>query len=1073
MQPEYRRAKSHPEYRARARQFLAVSNPVDPKELTRRLETWLLEEETRKLYNLPRPVKKVQTSSKASPVSIKSHRSASVSSRSAPIQPQSSIPLSNSQDTFARIVKFNKQQARSDAIRTQQTDTQKSDIRLAKSTDPHVSVDYPLPAAVRTTGKAEVPTARTKQLQQKVKFPKPPLEPRDAPTASKSRGERPKSLPYVPRYAGRSMVLTATPDPVKRESVHLLSQQVLNAYQKPSFRGHAINTQSTLKSSVAEPTSSALAKSLSFSESSQSTDASPTKDSHTSSPDYPSTGSTSRQSPIPPNQTALFKNGSNGARPKTWIPQNLVAAVKVRNEAHDQLMGRNNFQTTSVRMDAAEDGRSRTVLHEAATLSKERTADSLNARGGSKRKKTAFEDIVALGNKQGEQPNKPVEDIPVIIQPGERRPGVCDWAQESSDDEATESLIRRISRRLSRRRSTGEGETREEVHIAREGVKQGSKRDKLRRKQLAMLQNALEVSKDSEGGRKDWEQLPSQRRSPVSATTPQDVDDHPLRSHPAGDMLLENFQDNPSQPLAPEPTPPSSLPKLSPLLHHDLPPSPPPDPLLDVEVDLSLGSSKLDHPQGRDPMLKTSPKNHEDAQFEQKSNSSAPPPIHRTQTEPIPPHVHRNDLATLPSQRIAATHYYTPPSRSFTQPLERTKTEAVLQLWTHPTDFPARPKSFFHFDGAREGLDTPTSRGATEKEKRHSMFPSAPNKHIIDVIKQERPGSRGLSERRKSIFASGSADLDQARLQTCHKERRKSGFGSTDTSQSKTSERPKTVDSSKRKSFFGGGGDKILRPGTQQSQSSELPFERTSQHARKTSNGTQTSLPSVQNFSHQRSRSWARPVVDTDTGKEVAIEVGLAPRTSSRTESVKTVRPSRSLGPIDGSSTVPMATAFELDQMTSESIDLLRNQERLLRRMTSTSSVINIGIAPGIEVPFGVAFGRIGASTASGTPGDQTPIFPETVEIPKQSIPESRRKTRQSRFVETSSLFRGKSRMRRDSEAAREEDEEDGLNIQKRRDRLAVERVGAGSKAVSMPDLLEQVAGKEKKRSKWKFWKKT
>jgi hypothetical protein len=207
--------------------------------------------------------------------------------------------------------------------------------------------------------------------------------------------------------------------------------------------------------------------------------------------------------------------------------------------------------------------------------------------------------------------------------------------------------------------------------------------------------------------------------------------------------------------------------------------------------------------------------------------------------------------------------------------------------------------------------------------------------------------------------------------------------------------------------------------------------------------------------------------METDTGKEVAVEGRPASRGS-----VKSVHTAI------GVAEVPKIPSFELDRITAESIDLLRGQEKLLRRMTATSSVVNVSIAPGIEVPFGVAVGRIGAGTVPATPGRETPAVEETpARSRRKSLHDTAYKGRakQSRFVETVSIFKEMSRRRRDSEAVgqdRPDREDDGLRVQKQRDRLAVERLGAGRGAVSMLDLTEKAHVVEKRKSRWKFWKK-
>lgn len=994
-------------------------------------------------------MKRAQTSSNASPISIKSHRSSSVSSVSLPIGP---LPLSYNPDTLARSLKFHHLQNQQDELQ------RKSSIGITRTTDSLVAVDYPLHAALHAFGQLEASaTHKAPQL------PKPPPEPLDALISSKARKMRPKSLPYMPRYAGRSMVLTATPDPVKRESVHVLSQQVLDAY-KPSLP--AIDSYSPLNSDIAESSTSALPNTIYFSDISKSTDATPPKHSYTSSLDYPA-------SPISP---AVLKAGPNKVRPKTWNPRNLVNAIKARNEAQGKLMGRNNFQATKVMMDAAQYERGRIALnksfispHEAAARSRERTVDGLNATGGSRRKTTAFEDFVALDDGQAQAQNgnvKPVEGIPVIIQPGDRRPGAGDWAQNSSDEEESrDSLIRRLSRRVSRRRTTGEREDQEKVQAAMEELKEAVKREGRRGQQLAMRQTALEAAKTMKSDRKDWEQLPSQRRSPVTSAPPKEINSDPLRSHPPEETPLKQLQENPPKLSVQEPTPRSSLPTQSPpQIDPVLPPSPPEEQLLDFALDFSPSAPKPSPHHEREHKFQSFPKRLFCQPQSQQSETSSvphasptPPPILRTQTEPIPPKAPRNDLETLPSQKIAAIRNYTPPSRSFTQPLKHGKTELLQQERLHSRSFADRPKSLFNPASApsEQKDEIPESHPSSENDKRDPLS-STPTKQIDEPPKKER---------RKSLFGSSSADAEKdARPLSGHKEKRKSGFGSTDISQSKSSERPKTADSSKRRSFFGSGGDKTLSPSTTHSQSPEL-LRGQPHPERKGSDGTQVSVASMKKSS--RRQSWARPYMETDTGKEVAVEGRPASRGS-----VKSVRT------VIGVSEAPKVPAFELDHMTPESIDLLRGQEKLLRRMTATSSVVNVSIAPGIEVPFGVAVGRIGAATVPATPGRETPAVEETPERgDRKSLNGAAYKGRakQSRFVETGSIFREMGRRRRDSETVRRDGpdgEDDGLRVQRRRDRLEVERLGAGRRAVTMLDLTEKAHVVEKKKSRWKFWKK-
>jgi len=687
------------------------------------------------------------------------------------LQSQRPTSICYDQDKLARSVKFHQVQNEREG-RRREYEARSQTIGIEKSTDSCVAVDNSRKPNCHISSQAGtvLPVhAKTLPKPKEKQTAKPSNEARKGSSAATATRERPQSLAYYPRYAGRSMVLTATPDPVKRESVHLLSQSAVDAYQNPL--GDPVSEAKNAHRSTAGMPKLATSNM-------RATDTSPTTYTFGGLRDSKSRSSANASQHPSIAHRALQRPEFDKVRRKTWAPKNVAPSTQSRNDSQGKLGTGNNSRKTNAVMDAVQYNSMQRasmmqliIANDVAAISTELMEDDLPS-GGSRPQTTAFEDFVVIDNAPIIIPNDEQGEVPVVYIAGERRVGISDWVQES-DDENKESIFSRMSRRITRRRASYVVEEKGKVEDEKEDENKAARKDVMRGKQLAMRQKAIESSKKSKTGRKDWELLPSQRKSIVNFG----VD--PLASHPPEQTKSVIVEPRLAQLSIDKSTASSSkLNQSSSQLGLGLSPSP-------VQVYFPVGfspdSSKRPRSRKRNNELDSPPKNQQDGFDPQLSRQSAifaaeepqepTHPILRSQTEPLAvPAPRRNDLETLPSQRHSMIRAYTLPSSN------------VAQL------------------------------------------PDEPAARQMDL--RDRSISPDCSPQRRSQFRFDSAQLDSQDetlmpLRVPDKERRKSQLSLSDRPQSRRSERYVMIETPNQKSVVGAGVDKPMRPTTQHSLSTE------------------------------------------------------------------------------------------------------------------------------------------------------------------------------------------------------------------------------------------------------------
>jgi hypothetical protein len=488
---------------------------VDPKELTRRLELCLIEQEVLAKHNIERTLRPVRTSS--SQERTPPDATAQKKARPLTLNPDyvtRSLAAHPAADSTAKKVP---------TVATTKKLNRKSAPSLAQgSIKPYP--DRPVPRVVLKDDETRLANASISQRQ-------PSLQPRSVPNAKvtkpvlpqtepavaeklkvKETGvvnadkpakqrHRPKSLgPFVPQNAAKQLIQTATPNALSRESVHVLSLPVLDLYTGATSTGSSTlpsplpllvpisPLRASFDNSVHQKQSATTEKS-----SIDTTSSFPDHSHSASSAGYPSTTPSSVPPSSPPTTfTAVTQAGKH----KSWNPRSLVAARKAKNDADEQRMGRNNFQDTSLMAGASQldKAKGKTIgnRHEVAG----RTSLTSVSRQD-RRKTTAFEGFVASHSTPNLLETSFLPDdvpVPALLLPGDQKRN--DWAQADEDDpEKKDGLWKRLRRRT----LTSEPQP-EPKQPNERALQKMQSNEHLRWKQLAMREKAIiEAKKPKEG----------------------------------------------------------------------------------------------------------------------------------------------------------------------------------------------------------------------------------------------------------------------------------------------------------------------------------------------------------------------------------------------------------------------------------------------------------------------------------------------------------------------------------------------------------------------------------------------
>jgi hypothetical protein len=320
-------------------------------------------------------------------------------------------------------------------------------------------------------------------------------------TATQPKNERfrPKSLgPYVPQHAAEQLIRNATPNAMKRETVHILSLPVLDLFSGTK------RTTSVEASPLPSPLPFLLPLSslgASFSDSIQPQQHVSTKktsidsdcsilkhNDSVSSAGYPSTTPSS----VPPSSPPTMSTSTRGPdKRKSWNPRSIVAARKAKQETDERRMDRNNFQDTTAMAKASQKDNTKGTT---VTGSNELVArPGTTARPDLERRKTtAFEGFAASHSTPDLLSTGILPDcvpVPTLGVPGEQRRS--DWVQADEDDaEQKEGLWRRL-----RRRTLNGGQQPEPEEIRSIGLQAKPSSEHLRWKQLAMRERAISDAK--------------------------------------------------------------------------------------------------------------------------------------------------------------------------------------------------------------------------------------------------------------------------------------------------------------------------------------------------------------------------------------------------------------------------------------------------------------------------------------------------------------------------------------------------------------------------------------------------
>jgi hypothetical protein len=557
-------SRSQPEFVKKLR-HLQQSDPVDPKELTRRLELCLIEQEVLAKHNIERTLRPVRSSSS---------RERTPPASSTP--KKKARPITFHPDNLARNLEFQPKIDNASkgvpAVVTAPPSKRKSAPSLSQGSV-KIYPEPPIPVVALKEKDLRTGHAPISQTQL-------PLQPRASPNEKPARmrmqpngilgidqsnpklqqdgiagieslkkdRHRPTSLgPYVPQNAAKQLVQTATPNALKRETVHVLSLPVLDAYSNRSSVG---------TSPLPSPLPFLLPLSplgASFSESIQAHQASGTEktsiDSNSSVPKdgsgvssagYPSTTPSSVPPSSPPTDSVSSRRND---KRKTWNPRSIVAARKARDEVVDQQMNRNNFQDTALMAVASQRDK---LIVKSIISPHEQAARTGGAVGTNRerRKTTAFESFPPSQSTPNLLESRFSSDeattpVPVLVLPGEQRRS--DWAQNDDEDvEKKEGLWKRLRRRTLNAEQLPqlEPETTGE-HV----LKKMPSHEHLRWKQLAMREKAITSAKKPKDGRVTVVNPPATHKKTDSLEVKtQKLQDQGSREHKIQERLVENIQ---------------------------------------------------------------------------------------------------------------------------------------------------------------------------------------------------------------------------------------------------------------------------------------------------------------------------------------------------------------------------------------------------------------------------------------------------------------------------------------------------------------------------------------------------